>query len=227
MAYKILIVEDEKNIRRYLTLSLKNAGYNTIEAASGEEGYRLSQWERPDAILLDIGLPGIDGVKVCQLIREKDQSVGIILLTAKSLLEDKEEGFQAGADDYCVKPCDIKEIQMRIEAVLRRSKGRETAVVQTLISGAYHLDLVCHEFKLSNQLLNLSPTEFALVHLFMESPGKVFLRDELLDRIWGLHYSGDPKVVDVFIRRIRSKIEQISGENPIETVWGKGYKWQG
>lgn len=226
MPYKILIIEDELNIRRYLQLSLKNAGYVVIEAASGEEGFKKAEWERPQVVLLDVGLPGVDGFTVCKQLRTLNYDMGIILLTARSLMEDKSEGFGAGADDYCVKPCDVREIKMRIEALIRRM-GLE-ALQETpkpLVQGVYSLDLTAHEFYHTGRLVNLSPTEFALLHLLMENPGRAFSRDELLNRIWGLHYEGDPKVVDVFVRRLRVKTEDGEGHNPIETVWGKGYRW--
>ncbi len=226
MAYKVLIIEDELNIRRYLQLSLKNAGYLVLEAASGEEGFKKAEWERPQVVLLDVGLPGVDGFTVCKQLRTLNEDMGIILLTARSLMEDKSEGFAAGADDYCVKPCDVREIKMRIDALIRRM-GLEMATdePEPLIQGIYKLDLVAHEFYNEGQLVNLSPTEFALLHLLMEHPGRAFSRDELLNRIWGLNYEGDPKVVDVFIRRLRVKMEDVDGHNPIETVWGKGYRW--
>jgi DNA-binding response OmpR family regulator len=226
LAYKVLIIEDELNIRRYLQLSLKNAGYTVIEAENGEEGYKKAEWERPHIVLLDVGLPGIDGFSVCKQLRSLDKDMGIVMLTAKSLMEDKSEGFSAGADDYCVKPCDVREIKMRIDALIRRM-GLEDAKDEPLplMQGIYKLDLVAHEFYNDEVLVNLSPTEFALIHLLMDNPGRAFSRDELLNRIWGLNYEGDPKVVDVFIRRVRVKTEDSQGNNPIETVWGKGYRW--
>lgn len=227
MAFKILIIEDELNIRRYLQLSLKNAGYMVLEAASGEEGYKKAEWERPHVILLDIGLPGVDGFTICRMLRSLGNEMGIILLTAKTLMEDKEEGFSAGADDYCVKPCDVREIKMRIDALIRRMGLIDSSGdLHQLISGPFLLDLVRHEFYHEGVLVGLSPTEFMMMHIFLENPGKAFDREELLNRIWGLHYEGDPKVVDVFIRRLRVKTESVERKSPIETVWGMGYRWQ-
>lgn len=227
MAFKVLIIEDELNIRRYLQLSLKNAGYTVLEASSGEEGYKKAEWERPHVVLLDIGLPGVDGFTICRMLRELGNDMGIILLTAKSLMEDKAEGFSAGADDYCVKPCDVREIKMRIDALIRRMGLFESEQeVHQLVSGPYLLDLVAHEYYNDGVLVSLSPTEFTMMHIFLENPGKAFDREELLNRIWGLHYEGDPKVVDVFIRRLRVKTEGFDRKSPIETVWGKGYRWQ-
>lgn len=227
MGHKVLIVEDEKSIRRYLVLSLKASGYEVLEAQTGEEAVRLAEWERPDLALIDIGLPGASGIEVCRQLRSMDEKVGLIMLTAKSMLKDKEEGFKAGADDYCVKPCDIKELQMRMQAVLRRL-GKLEAMKQSdaLCSGNYKMDLDKHEFFKGNEVIGLSPTEFALLRLLMENPNQAFDRGELLDRIWGINYLGDQKVVDVFIRRVRVKIADESGNSPVETVWGKGYRWR-
>lgn len=227
MNKKVLIIEDETNIRRYLQLSLKNAGYTVVEADSGEEGYRKAEWERPSVVLLDVGLPGADGFTVCKQLKALDPAMGIIMLTAKSLMDEKAEGFLSGADDYCVKPCDVREIKMRIDALLRRISPEEESLETDLLElGPYRLDLVAHEFFNHERMVSVSPTEFAMIHLLMENPGKAFSRDELLNRIWGLNYEGDPKVVDVYIRRIRVKLETNEGHQPIETVWGMGYKWQ-
>lgn len=227
MGHKVLIVEDEKSIRRYLVLSLKAAGYEVIEAQTGEEAVRLAQWERPDLALIDIGLPGASGIEVCRQLRAMDEKAGLIMLTAKSLLKDKEEGYKAGADDYCVKPCDVKELQMRMNALLRRlGKTQAEASPQVLSQGIYTMDLEKHSFYMGDQMVNLSPTEFALLRLLMENPHQAFDRSDLLDRIWGINYLGDQKVVDVFIRRIRVKIADENGHSPIETVWGKGYRWR-
>lgn len=227
MGHKVLIVEDEKSIRRYLILSLKASGYNVLEAETGEEAVRLAEWERPDIALIDIGLPGANGIEVCQKLRAMDEKMGLIMLTARSMLKDKEEGFYAGADDYCVKPCDIKELQMRMTAVLRRlGKLENPRREHDIVSGDFKLDLDKHLFYKNEELVNLSPTEFALLRLLMENPNQAFDRGELLDRIWGINYLGDQKVVDVFIRRIRVKIADNMGNSPIATVWGKGYRWQ-
>lgn len=227
MGHKVLIVEDETSIRRYLMLSLKAAGYEVLEAQTGEEAVRLAQWERPDLALIDIGLPGASGIEVCRQLRAMDPQVGLIMLTAKSLLKDKAAGYEAGADDYCVKPCDIKELQMRMAALLRRLGKLETAkAAKTMALGLYTMDLEKHSFYKGDQLVNLSPTEFALLRLLMEHPNQAFDRSELLDRIWGINYLGDQKVVDVFIRRIRVKIADEGGNSPVETVWGKGYRWR-
>lgn len=227
MGHKVLIVEDEKSIRRYLVLSLKASGYDILEAQTGEEAVRLAEWERPDLALIDIGLPGASGIEVCRQLRAMDDKVGLIMLTAKSMLKDKEDGFKAGADDYCVKPCDIKELQMRMEAVLRRlGKLEYLRESNALCSGSYKMDLDKHEFYKDKEVIGLSPTEFALLRLLMENPNQAFDRGELLDRIWGINYLGDQKVVDVFIRRIRVKIADEFGNSPVETVWGKGYRWR-
>ncbi len=226
MAHKVLIIEDELNIRRYLQLSLKNSGYAVLVAETGEDGFKIAEWERPQIVLLDVGLPGVDGFTVCKMLRSANPEIGIILLTAKSLMSDKSEGFAAGADDYCVKPCDVRELKMRIDALIRRM-GLELgeAKLQQISQGSYVMNLRAHEFFNEGQLVKLSPTEFALLQLFLENVGRAFTREELLNRIWGLDYEGDPKVVDVYIRRLRVKIERPNGYNPIGTIWGKGYRF--
>ncbi|RAS86978.1 response regulator transcription factor [Priestia endophytica] len=225
---KILVLEDESAIRSFIVLNLKKAGYDVTEAHTGEQALELMESSSFDIALLDVMLPGIDGFSVCERIRQKNELVGIIMLTARTQDEDKVEGLTIGADDYITKPFSPSELTARIHSLLRRL-GRIQKRDQDIVkSGPFELYLVNEVLKKRGEEIDLTPTEFCLMQEFMSSPKELFSRHELLDRVWGEEYIGDPKVVDVNIRRLRRKIE----DNPsrptyIETVWGRGYYWKG
>ncbi|MCM3538852.1 response regulator transcription factor [Priestia endophytica] len=225
---KILVLEDESAIRSFIVLNLKKAGYDVIEAHTGEQALELIESSSFDIALLDVMLPGIDGFSVCERIRQKNELVGIIMLTARTQDEDKVEGLTIGADDYITKPFSPSELTARIHSLLRRL-GRIQKRDQDIVkSGPFELYLVNEVLKKRGEEIDLTPTEFCLMQEFMSTPKELFSRHELLDRVWGEEYIGDPKVVDVNIRRLRRKIE----DNPsrptyIETVWGRGYYWKG
>ncbi|MED3726048.1 response regulator transcription factor [Priestia filamentosa] len=225
---KILVLEDESAIRSFIVLNLKKAGYDVTEAHTGEQALELMESSSFDIALLDVMLPGIDGFSVCEQIRQKNELVGIIMLTARTQDEDKVEGLTIGADDYITKPFSPSELTARIHSLLRRL-GRIQKRDQDIVkSGPFELYLVNEVLKKRGEEIDLTPTEFCLMQEFMSAPKELFSRHELLDRVWGEEYIGDPKVVDVNIRRLRRKIE----DNPsrptyIETVWGRGYYWKG
>jgi DNA-binding response OmpR family regulator len=225
---KILVLEDESAIRSFIVLNLKKAGYDVTEAHTGEQALELMESSSFDIALLDVMLPGIDGFSVCERIRQKNELVGIIMLTARTQDEDKVEGLTIGADDYITKPFSPSELTARIHSLLRRL-GRIQKRDQDIVkSGPFELYLVNEVLKKRGEEIDLTPTEFCLMQEFMSAPKELFSRHELLDRVWGEEYIGDPKVVDVNIRRLRRKIE----DNPscptyIETVWGRGYYWKG
>ncbi|MED4069806.1 response regulator transcription factor [Priestia endophytica] len=225
---KILVLEDESAIRSFIVLNLKKAGYDVTEAHTGEQALELMESSSFDIALLDVMLPGIDGFSVCERIRQKNELVGIIMLTARTQDEDKVEGLTIGADDYITKPFSPSELTARIHSLLRRL-GRIQKRDQDIVkSGPFELYLVNEVLKKRGEEIDLTPTEFCLMQEFMSAPKGLFSRHELLDRVWGEEYIGDPKVVDVNIRRLRRKIE----DNPsrptyIETVWGRGYYWKG
>ncbi|RAS82046.1 response regulator transcription factor [Priestia endophytica] len=225
---KILVLEDESAIRSFIVLNLKKAGYDVTEAHTGEQALELMESSSFDIALLDVMLPGIDGFSVCERIRQKNELVGIIMLTARTQDEDKVEGLTIGADDYITKPFSPSELTARIHSLLRRL-GRIQKRDQDIVkSGPFELYLVNEVLKKRGEEIDLTPTEFCLMQEFMSTPKELFSRHELLDRVWGEEYIGDPKVVDVNIRRLRRKIE----DNPsrptyIETVWGRGYYWKG
>lgn len=222
---KILIIEDEESIRGFLKINLKRNGYEVIEADNGELGVKLALKEKPAIIILDVMLPGIDGFKVCKIIRNEDEKVGIIMLTAKSQDLDKIMGLEYGADDYIIKPFNPMELLLRIKALLRRISDYEEK--KDIIQGKFKLDIYAKRIFKNNKEIDLTPKEYSIIKLFIENPNKAFSRDELMDLVWGEDYIGDPKIVDVNIRRLRSKIECSSlNEKFIETIWGFGYRWR-
>ena len=222
---KILIIEDEESIRGFLKINLKRNGYEVIEADNGELGVKLALKEKPAIIILDVMLPGIDGFKVCKIIRNEDEKVGIIMLTAKSQDLDKIMGLEYGADDYITKPFNPMELLLRIKALLRRISDYEEK--KGIIQGKFKLDIYAKRIFKNNKEIDLTPKEYSIIKLFIENPNKAFSRDELMDLVWGEDYIGDPKIVDVNIRRLRSKIECSSlNEKFIETIWGFGYRWR-
>ncbi|RFU67031.1 response regulator transcription factor [Bacillus sp. V59.32b] len=228
---RILVVEDELSIRSFVCLNLKKRGYDVWEAETGEDALSFFQKEQFDIVLLDLMLPGIDGFEVCQEIRKANQTVGIIMLTARTQEEDKVEGLILGADDYLFKPFSIVELEARIFSLLRRINLSERVSLEDserVASGPFQLELENKRLLCSGREINLTPTEYSILHLLMTHQNRVFSRDELLDEVWGQNYVGDIKVVDVNIRRIRQKIES-NPSSPVFlcTDWGRGYLWKG
>ena len=202
---KILIVEDEESIRGFLKINLKRNGYEVIEVDNGEDGIKIAINEKPAIVILDVMLPGIDGFNVCKRIREEEKNIGIIMLTAKSQDIDKITGLEYGADDYIVKPFNPMELLLRIKAILRRIGDEEEK--RTIEQGRFKIDTYAKKVFKSDKEIDLTPKEYSIIKLFLENPEKAFSRDELMDLIWGENYIADPKIVDVNIRRLRSKIE--------------------
>ncbi|MDU7453180.1 response regulator transcription factor [Clostridium saudiense] len=223
---KILIVEDEESIRGFLKINLKRNGYEVIEVDNGEDGIKIAINEKPAIVILDVMLPGIDGFNVCKRIREEEKNIGLIMLTAKSQDIDKITGLEYGADDYIVKPFNPMELLLRIKAILRRIGDEEEK--RTIEQGRFKIDTYAKKVFKSDKEIDLTPKEYSIIKLFLENPEKAFSRDELMDLIWGENYIADPKIVDVNIRRLRSKIESSSSKQGyIETIWGFGYRWRG
>jgi len=229
MSKKVLVLEDEENIRSFVVINLKRAGYETVEAGTGEEALEKLKKE-PDVkvALLDVMLPGIDGFEVCRRIRAMDNKIGIIMLTARSQEMDKVTGLMTGADDYVTKPFSPAELTARVDALFRRTGGGEDGVPSgdEISQPPFLLNLRNRTLEKNGQKLKLTPAEYSIVKLFMENPGKALSREEILDAVWGEDYYGELKIVDVNIRRLRIKIE----DNPqkpvyVNTVWGYGYKW--
>lgn len=225
MAEKILLVEDEDNIRKFTKINIEREGYEVLEAASGEEGVEIALKEKPDLAVLDIMLPGMNGLEVCRILRQSFPSIGIIMLTAKTQENDTIEGLQSGADDYLKKPFNPKELILRIQSILRRIGAKEREDV--IVNEPFRLDMYAKKLYKNDREIFLTPTELSIIMLFMKTPGKAFSRSELLDLNWGEEFVGDMKIVDVNIRRLRSKIEDNSSKPKyIETVWGIGYRWR-
>ena len=223
---KILIVEDEESIRGFLRINLRRNGYEVIEVDNGEDGIKIAKNEKPAIVILDVMLPGIDGFNVCKRIREEEKNIGIIMLTAKSQDIDKITGLEYGADDYIVKPFNPMELLLRIKAILRRIGDEEEK--RTISQGRFKIDTYAKKVFKEDKEIDLTPKEYSIIKLFLENPEKAFSRDELMDLIWGENYIADPKIVDVNIRRLRSKIEcSSSKQGYIETIWGFGYRWKG
>lgn len=228
---KILLVEDEESIRGFLKINLERNLFEVIEAETGEEGIEKALREKPEIIILDVMLPGIDGFQVCSRLRKEFPNVGIIMLTAKGQDMDKIMGLEFGADDYIIKPFNPLEVVLRVKAILRRigiSEDESSNNKNKLMGGPFIIDLYSQKLLKNNKEIDVTPKEYMLMKLFIENPNKAFTRDELLNLIWGYNFFGDPKIIDVNIRRLRSKIEDDSS-NPqyIETVWGIGYRWKG
>ncbi|ULL14704.1 DNA-binding response regulator [Paenibacillus sp. H1-7] len=228
---KVLILEDEESIRSFVVVNLRREGFHIIEAATGDEAIQRFQ-EHPDlgVALLDVMVPGRDGFEVCRRIRERNERVGIIFLTAKVQEKDKILGLSLGADDYISKPFSPGELMARVHSLLRRVQLQSPSRQQhdpVYRSGPFELHTALREFRKYGELIDLTPTEMALVQHFMLHPGIPLSRDTLLDEVWGENYVGDPKMVDVNIRRLRQKVEEDPSKPAyIETVWGFGYKWK-
>ena len=225
---KILLVEDEESIRGFLRINFQRENFQVIECESGEEGVRKALIEKPDIAILDVMLPGMNGFEVCQKLRESFPRMGIIMLTAKGEDMDKIMGLQFGADDYVLKPFNPLEITLRVKALIRRLEGiNEEDNNDCIEVDNFKLDLYSQSLYKENIEIDVTPKEFLLMKIFMQNPGKAFTRDELLNLVWGIDFFGDPKIVDVNIRRLRSKIEENSSKPKyIETVWGTGYRWK-
>ena len=223
---KVLVLEDESSIRGFIVINLRRAGYQVVEAESGEQALELlSQHSDVRVALLDIMLPGIDGFEVCRRIRATNPTIGIIMLTARSQEMDKVTGLMTGADDYVTKPFSPAELTARVDALMRRSGGG-TVEAGEISQPPFLLNTRNRTLEKNGQRIKLTQVEYAIVKMFMENPGKALSREEILDAVWGHDYFGELKIVDVNIRRLRLKIED-NATNPmyITTIWGYGYKW--
>lgn len=224
MTLKLLLVEDDNTLRETLAYNLSSEGYEVIQTSDGIGALDLARQHKPDLVLLDIMLPGLDGLTVCRTLRH-ELDVPIVLLTARSSEVDRIVGLDSGADDYIVKPFSVGELLARLRAVLRRGRHAPTTKLQ---SGDLTLDLVGHRAFLREQPLNLAPKEFDLLAELIQHKGAVLTRDLLLQRVWGFDFAGDTRTVDVHIRWLREKIED-DPANPqrIQTVRGIGYRFEG
>lgn len=230
---KVLVAEDESAIREFIVINLQRNGYETVQAADGREA--IEAFENAvgsfDVALIDIMMPEVDGLEVCRRIRQQDENIGIIILTAKTQEIDKVTGFLAGADDYVTKPFSTTELMARVDAVCRRAKmgtGKKSAdePPQILHSGNFELETGSRTLIAQGKPVELTQIEYHILKLFFESGGKVLDRTDILNSVWGSEYAGQEKIVDVNIRRMRMKIEKDpSVPRHLITVWGVGYRW--
>lgn len=230
---RVLVAEDETAIREFEVINLQRSGYEVIETDSGEKA--LEMFDRYngdfDLAVLDIMLPGIDGIQVCKELRKKSDTIGIILLTAKTQEMDKISGLMLGADDYITKPFSPSELVARVDALYRRVAlnimRSENKFQEEIKFGEFVLNLKNRALKKRGKVIDLTQVEFQIMEYFFSNPGNVLSRTQILERVWGTNHLGEEKIVDVNIRRLRMKIEDDpSAPKHIITVWGMGYKWE-
>jgi DNA-binding response OmpR family regulator len=224
---KVLIMEDEINIRSFVVINLQRAGYDVVEAGTGPDALeRLQQQPDIGVAILDINVPGIDGFEVCRRIRATNKQMGVIMLTARTQEMDKITGLMTGADDYVTKPFSPAELTARVDALFRRIGDDAAPTNNVLRQGPFVMNTHNHTLDKNGARIRLTQVEYSIMKLFMQNPGKVLSREDILTEVWGREYEGELKIVDVNIRRLRIKIEDDT-TNPtyINTVWGYGYKW--
>ena len=223
MPKKILIVEDEPNIRELLRLYLEREGYTVLEAENGVEGIKKWKSDKPDMLLLDVMMPVMDGWEVCREIRA-ESDVPIIMLTAKGETADRVSGLEMGADDYIVKPLEMPEVIARVRAVFRRIAPDDAP--EKLSFDNLVIDKQAYDLVIKGKRVDAPPKEIELLYFLASSPNRVFTRAQLLDEVWGFDYFGDTRTVDVHVKRLREKLEGVSDKWELKTVWGVGYKFE-
>lgn len=222
---KILIADDDKNIAELIRLYVTKEGFTAVTANSGAKAIELFRSEEPSIIILDIMMPEMDGWQVCREIR-KTSNVPIIMLTAKGETFDKVLGLELGADDYMVKPFDTKELVARIKAVLRRTDAKEQKADKEIVFPKLEINLSNYELKIDGKITEIPPKELELLYFLASNPNRVFTREQLLEEVWGFDYFGDSRTVDVHIKRLREKLENVEANWQLKTVWGVGYKFE-
>lgn len=225
---KVLLADDEQSLCVALGIIIEEAGYECCRASDGNEAIELFDKERPDIVILDVMMPKRNGFEVCEIIRRKSPKTPVLMLSAKGDIVDKKSGFRAGADDYVTKPFSDEELLLRIEALLRRSQGgnnEDESLQRALRFGDLEIDPYRYEAYIGERSADLTPKEFQILALMMEHPGKVFTREDLIERIWGEEYESASISIPVYVRRIREKIED-DPSNPVylQTVWRFGYR---
>jgi DNA-binding response OmpR family regulator len=236
MAQKILVIEDEEGIIHLLNLYLKDAGFSVVVARDGADGLALHSREQPDLVILDIMLPALDGFEVCRRIRAWSKTP-ILMLTARGDEDDRIQGLDLGADDYLVKPFSPRELVSRVRAILRRVQGQHGDQSQTagtqrtqersvLSFPGLSVDILSRRVEVKGAEVMVTPTEFDILALMAQAPGRVFTREVLMNKIWGYDYYGDGHIIDVHISALRKKIETNSDCRYIKTVWRVGYKFE-
>lgn len=226
MAISVLVAEDDKNIADLLQMYLEKEGYAVTVASDGGQALAKFRAIAPDLVLLDLMMPVMDGWSVCKAIREESQTP-VIMLTAKSETDDKVAGLKSGADDYITKPFEMKEVLARIEAVLRRTdRGNQESAVRCLSFDKLTIDMDAFELTVDGRKVDTPPKEMELLFYLASSPNRVYTRNQLLDEVWGFDYFGDSRTVDVHVKRLREKLEGVSEQWCLKTVWGVGYKFE-
>ena len=225
MSQKVLVVEDDINIAELLRLYLQKDGFEVSHAADGGKAVEMAKEIQPDLVLLDIMLPVMDGWQVCRELR-KTMKMPIIMLTAKGETEDKVSGLEMGADDYIVKPFEVKELLARVHAVLRRTGDDGKPQSKKLTFDKLVINLDSYELIVDGKKIDTPPKEMELLYHLAATPNRVYTRNQLLDEVWGFDYFGDSRTVDVHIKRLREKLEGISDQWRLKTVWGVGYKFE-
>ena len=226
MAVSILVVEDDRNIRELLQLYLEKEGYAVTIAEDGGQGMTKFRAIKPDLVLLDVMMPVMDGWTVCKTIRS-ESNTPVIMLTAKGETDDKVNGLRSGADDYVTKPFEMRELIARIEAVLRRTEnGVAEKKPRRLVFDKLVIDMEAFELQIDGKKVDAPPKEMELLFYLASSPNRVYTRNQLLDEVWGFDYFGDSRTVDVHVKRLREKLENVSEQWSLRTVWGVGYKFE-
>lgn len=223
---RVLIVDDNKSIRATVVGYLSGKGYEVFQAGDGIKGLDAGLSIPADVIILDVVMPGIDGVRLCQLLREKGISTPIIMLTEKAAIADKEAGYRVGVDDYLAKPFDPREIELRIEALRKRAAKPDEPQQKPLSCAGLEIDWMRHTVKVEGEEATLTPIEFNILELLASAPGRVYSRQQLLSAIWETNYEGYKRNIDPHVNRLRTKIEK-NPRRPVYvlTVWGVGYKF--
>ena len=222
---KIMVVDDDSNICELLRLYLENEDFEVCIAANGARALEIFDSEKPDLMLLDIMMPQLDGWQVCREIRKKS-SCPIIMLTAKGEVFDKVLGLELGADDYVVKPFEAKEVVARVKAVLRRAGGQNEKKTKEVRYDGLYINMENYELRVRGKQIDTPPKEMELIYHLASNPNRVYTRDQLLDEVWGFEYYGDSRTVDVHIKRLREKLDGVSDQWTLKTVWGVGYKFE-
>ena len=226
MAVSILVVEDDRKIRELLQLYLEKEGYAVTIAEDGGQGMTKFRAIKPDLVLLDVMMPVMDGWTVCKTIRS-ESNTPVIMLTAKGETDDKVNGLRSGADDYVTKPFEMRELIARIEAVLRRTEnGVAEKKPRRLVFDKLVIDMEAFELQIDGKKVDAPPKEMELLFYLASSPNRVYTRNQLLDEVWGFDYFGDSRTVDVHVKRLREKLENVSEQWSLRTVWGVGYKFE-
>ena len=222
---KIMVVDDDPNIAELLRLYLEKEGFTAVVVPNGEAALAAFDAEKPDLMLLDVMMPRLDGWQVCREIRKKSQCP-IIMVTAKGEVFDRVLGLELGADDYIVKPFETKEVIARIKAVLRRSGINDARRARVVEYEGLSINMETYELRVGGKVIDTPPKEMELIYHLASNPNRVYTRDQLLDEVWGFEYYGDSRTVDVHVKRLREKLDGVSDQWNLKTVWGVGYKFE-